>query len=101
MNILSIGNSFSQDAHRFLSPLAAASGDEIWAVNLYIGGCSLNTHWENIRLNQAAYQYQKNDDDGQWVYTESTTPPRRSTQTPFAAKGKAERQRSEQHQDSL
>ena len=60
MNILSIGNSFSQDAHRFLSPLAAASGDEIWAVNLYIGGCSLETHWANFLSGEAAYEREEN-----------------------------------------
>lgn len=76
LKVLAIGNSFSVDAmkNHLYDVLRSAEYDQIILGNLYIGGCSLNTHWENIRLNQAAYQYQKNDDDGQWVYTESTTP---------------------------
>ena len=39
MNILSIGNSFSQDAQKWLHKLAAGNGVEMDTVNLYIGGC--------------------------------------------------------------
>ena len=60
MNVLSIGNSFSQDAHRFLAPLAASCGDEIWAVNLYIGGCSLETHWANFLSGERLYEREEN-----------------------------------------
>lgn len=47
MNILSIGNSFSQDAHKWLSRIAESAGAQIRAVNLYMGGCSLEQHWNN------------------------------------------------------
>lgn len=48
MNILSIGNSFSQDAHRYLHQIARADGVELNCFNLYIGGCSLATHYRNM-----------------------------------------------------
>ncbi|MBQ7726439.1 MAG: DUF4886 domain-containing protein, partial [Clostridia bacterium] len=41
MKVLSIGNSFSQDAQRYLHGIARADHTEMRAVNLYIGGCSL------------------------------------------------------------
>ncbi len=48
MKILSIGNSFSQDAQRYLHQIAAAEGVELFCQNLYIGGCSLETHARNL-----------------------------------------------------
>ncbi len=57
MNVLCIGNSFSQDATRYLHQI---SNDEIFVRNLYIGGCSLETHMNNIKENNAYYEYQKN-----------------------------------------
>ncbi len=48
MKILSIGNSFSQDAQRYLHRVAAAEGVEMFCQNLYIGGCSLETHARNL-----------------------------------------------------
>ena len=58
MRILSIGNSFSQDAHRYLSRLGAAAGVPLETVNLYIGGCSLSRHAENLRTGACAYDYE-------------------------------------------
>lgn len=55
MKILAIGNSFSQDALHYLHQIAEADGVSIKAVNLYIGGCSLQTHWENIRNDKPDY----------------------------------------------
>lgn len=48
MKVLSIGNSFSCDAHRYLYELAKEEGVEIETTNLYIGGCSLEMHFENL-----------------------------------------------------
>lgn len=48
MKILAIGNSFSQDSFRYLNKLAAAEGVRIDTLNLYIGGCSLRTHYHNM-----------------------------------------------------
>lgn len=60
MKILSIGNSFSQDSHRWLSQIAESHGDSICAVNLYIGGCSLQTHWNNFCSREPAYSMEVN-----------------------------------------
>lgn len=56
MKVLSIGNSFSMDAHRWLHQIANGYGDEIYAVNLYIGGCSLERHYNNLLSGEAAYE---------------------------------------------
>ena len=47
MKILSIGNSFSQDATSRLYQIAYDGGERIKTINLYIGGCSLETHLQN------------------------------------------------------
>ncbi len=58
MKILCIGNSFSQDATRYLSQIAAAGGEHAKVVNLYIGGCSLERHLNNLINEEAAYGYE-------------------------------------------
>lgn len=57
MNVLCIGNSFSEDSTRYLHQI---SDGEIYVRNLYIGGCSLETHWNNIVEARADYEWQKN-----------------------------------------
>ena len=75
LKILAIGNSFSVDAmkNHMYDLLKSADYDQVILGNLYIGGCSLDTHWNNINSGLSAYQYQKNDDNGQWTYTENAT----------------------------
>ena len=75
VKILAIGNSFSVDAmkNHLYDVFKSADYDQIILGNLYIGGCSLDTHWNNINGGLSAYQYQKNDDNGEWVYTENAT----------------------------
>lgn len=60
MNILAIGNSFSQDATRYLHQIARSSGDDINVVNLYIGGCPLSSHYANMLSEKAAYGLEYN-----------------------------------------
>ena len=60
MKILSIGNSFSQDAHKWLHTLANQNGINIETTNLYIGGCSLETHWKNIVEDKSDYDLEIN-----------------------------------------
>ena len=55
MKILSIGNSFSFDAQRYLQRIAKKDGVIIKTVNLFIGGCSLRTHYLNALQDEAAY----------------------------------------------
>ena len=47
MNILAIGNSFSQDATRYLKQIGDSSLTDLYVVNLYIGGCPLERHADN------------------------------------------------------
>lgn len=60
MKVLSIGNSFSQDAHRWLYQLASVNGFDMQTANLYIGGCSLEMHWNNVMENSSRYELQRN-----------------------------------------
>ncbi len=60
MKILSIGNSFSQDAHRYLHRLAQEDGTELKTVNLYIGGCPLQKHYLNMLDDNVAYDFEFN-----------------------------------------
>lgn len=60
MKILAIGNSFSQDATRYLYQIAKSNGDDFTVVNLYIGGCTLEMHYNNLYGDISAYNVQKN-----------------------------------------
>ena len=60
LKLLAIGNSFSQDATVFLHDMAERGGIAVKVVNLFIGGCSLKTHWENIVNNKHDYTYMLN-----------------------------------------
>lgn len=60
IKILAIGNSFSQDATAYLHDIARADNINLKVVNLYIGGCSLKTHWDNAMTNEMSYDYELN-----------------------------------------
>lgn len=60
MNILAIGNSFSQDATRYLHDIANADGVNLQAANLYIGGCPLELHYRNMLSGKKDYELQYN-----------------------------------------
>lgn len=60
VKILAIGNSFSQDATRYLKAIADSGDRNIHVVNLYIGGCSLEIHAKNARENNPDYVYEEN-----------------------------------------
>lgn len=62
MNILSIGNSFSCDAQRYLHKIAKADGVLINSFNLYIGGCSLSRHYRNMLSEKREYTLEMNGD---------------------------------------
>ena len=55
MNILAIGNSFSDDATRYLYAVARADGYPLHAANLYIGGCPLSLHHKLMLSGEPAY----------------------------------------------
>ena len=60
LNVLSIGNSFSQDAQKYLHNLAKADGEVLRSANLYIGGCPLEKHYLNMLDDEKAYEYEFN-----------------------------------------
>lgn len=55
LKILALGNSFSTDATAHLEKMTQGA----YVRNLYIGGCSLERHAENLRSHRAAYEYQR------------------------------------------
>ena len=63
MNVLTIGNSFSQDATRYLNKIAKSDGIDIDVVNLCIGGCPLSRHYSNIQTDEKAYEMEYNGDN--------------------------------------
>ena len=60
MNILSIGNSFSQNAQRYLHRIARADKVELNTFNLYIGGCPLSLHFQNMLSEERRYTLEMN-----------------------------------------
>ena len=60
MKVLSIGNSFSEDAHKWLHKLAVMNGVQMEALNLCNSGCSLERHWKHIQTNAVAYAAEYN-----------------------------------------
>lgn len=60
IKLLAIGNSFSEDAMYYLHSIAEADDINTKVANLFIGGCSLEKHWNNVETDAKAYQYQLN-----------------------------------------
>ena len=60
MNILSVGNSFSKDAQRYLHSIAEADGHSLNTFNLYIGGCPLSLHYRNMLAGHKEYTLEMN-----------------------------------------
>ena len=60
MKLLSIGNSFSEDAHRYLGEIAKELGIELHISNLVIAGCSLERHHCHIENDVCDYIYEEN-----------------------------------------
>lgn len=60
LRVLAIGNSFSVDAlEQEMIPLARSAGQDMVIGNLYIGGCSVDTHYDNLVNDREAYSYRK------------------------------------------
>ncbi len=69
IKILAIGNSFSDDATDMLWRIYKNAGyEQVVIGNMYIGGCTVGTHWNNIQNNAYAYTYRKNM-TGTWINT--------------------------------
>ena len=60
MNVLAIGNGFSQDATRYLHGIAAHDGCDMTVVNLNAYKCSLSEHYKNHLTDEKAYMLEFN-----------------------------------------
>ena len=66
LKILAIGNSFSDDSLQYVYQIAENLGYEnIKLGNLFIAGCTLETHLSNAQNDSASYTYRTNT-DGTW-----------------------------------
>ena len=66
LKILTIGNSFSDDSMEYVYQIAQSAGvKRIKLGNLYIGGCTLDTHAANAKGDKGAYEYRTNN-RGSW-----------------------------------
>ena len=59
MKLLSIGNSFSEDAHAYIYDVFKSAGEELYVVNACVAGCSLKMHWDYFCNNAEAYLFQE------------------------------------------
>ncbi len=71
LRILAIGNSFSEDAvENNLYDIALSDGRCAIIGNMYIGGCSLEKHYNNLVSGAQAYSYRKINADGLFTKTD-------------------------------
>jgi len=56
MKFLMIANSFGVNLQSYVNEIAKANDCDIDIYVLYIGGCSLETHWNNIQEDAKAYE---------------------------------------------
>ncbi|MBQ8496197.1 MAG: DUF4886 domain-containing protein [Clostridia bacterium] len=74
IKILAIGNSFSDDATEHLWGILNDAGiKEVIIGNLYIGGCSIDTHWSNMKNDKAAYTFYYHKDGTKTSSTQSVS----------------------------
>ena len=65
IRVLAIGNSFSEDAvEHYLYELGQEENITFIIGNMYIGGCSLERHWNNALADKPDYAYRKIGRDG-------------------------------------
>lgn len=73
LKVLAIGNSFSEDAvEQYLYDLGKAAGVKMVIGNMYIGGATLEMHYNNATDDAAAYDYRKIGEDGVKTSTPGT-----------------------------
>ncbi len=69
IKILCIGNSFSEDTTSYLTQIARSLGFSNTVVaNLYIGGCPISKHYENLKNDLPLYRYDRDNGAG-WTQT--------------------------------
>ena len=82
ISILAVGNSFAVDAmrHHLYDMLKAAGYDNVLLGILYVGGCSLDSHYSYIQSDSPAYQLQINS-TGKWTDVDGCPASRAFNQT--------------------
>ncbi len=74
IRILALGNSFAGNAlESYLSDLTREAGIPTVIANAYIGGCTLERHWQNAENGSAPYEYRKIAPDGAKTITRGRT----------------------------
>ena len=69
LEVLAIGNSFSDDALEYFWDIATDLGiKNVIVGNLYIGGCDIDTHYINLLYENPSYEYRFNS-NGKWNNT--------------------------------
>ena len=71
IRILAVGNSFSVDAmnNHLFDVLESLGYNDITLGNLYVAGCSIDTHWSNVSGKKKEYAYYKTNRYGVWSTT--------------------------------
>lgn len=73
IKLLSISNSYGKNALWELYDICKSEGvKNVDIAVMYIAGCSLDQHWENIQNNNAAYEVFRNN-NGKWISTPNCT----------------------------
>ncbi len=73
LKLLSISNSYGKNALWELPEICKQTGVEnVDVAVMYIAGCSLDQHWENIQNNNAVYEVFRNN-NGSWTSTQNCT----------------------------
>ena len=73
LSLLMIGNSFSEDTVSYAYEIAYAVGiDDVNVCNMYIGGCSLDTHYYNAINDVPSYDFQQYE-NGEWIHNPGKT----------------------------
>ena len=57
IKILAVGNSFSENANYYLPDLCRMGEVNLKVGRLFIGGCSLERHWQNVTTGESGYIY--------------------------------------------
>lgn len=73
-DLLMIGNSFSDDTIQWVNEICSDLGINANIANLYIGGCTLDTHYNNLICNNEAYEFRTYDKEtNKWKTKNSTS----------------------------
>lgn len=71
LKILTVGNSFSDDAMEWVYKIAESAGVQVYLGNLYIGSCTLKMHLNNVTSDAPIYDYRTNE-NGKWKTAQGT-----------------------------